>query len=429
MRQTVTDVGLIGEAPAPMAAHARIRILPRGWSWPAAMIILASVALAGCGPASAAGGASTARGKPGGATSAAAPAAAAAPQFTITPAASAANVSPRDAVTVRINSATLSDVTVASPGGRPVNGAMSGDHGSWMSSEPLGYGKTYTVTANAAAKSGGAPLTTTSTFTTATPRAQVYPQMNPLDGQVVGVGQPIAIYFDRTITDRKAAEAAITVHTSPAVSGAFYWFSAKEVHWRPENYWAAGTQVSVDLGVYGRDLGGGVYGKQDRSVHFSVGDALVAEADGASHQMTVKINGQLVRTMPIAMGRPSRPSNSGVHVVTEKFASMIMDSSTFGLPVDAPGGYRVPVAFATRISNDGEFVHSAPWSVGDQGRRNVSHGCVNVSPANAQWFFNLVKKGDVVVLTNTGGPVLQSWDGFGDWNVPWPEWTAGGPGA
>lgn len=31
-----------------------------------------------------------------------------------------------------------------------------------------------------------------------------------------------------------------------------------------------------------------------------------------------------------------------------------------------------------------EFVHAAPWSVAQQGSSNVSHGCINLSPDNAQ---------------------------------------------
>jgi lipoprotein-anchoring transpeptidase ErfK/SrfK len=140
--------------------------------------------------------------------------------------------------------------------------------------------------------------------------------------------------------------------------------------------------------------------------------------------MTVKVNGQVVRTMPISMGQPRFPSNTGTYVVTEKRAHMVMDSTTYGLALDQ-GGYQTPVDWATRISNGGIFVHSAPWSVAQQGNSNVSHGCVNVSPENARWFFDLAKKGDVVIATNTGGPPLESWDGFGDWQGPGPAWLAG----
>ena len=53
-----------------------------------------------------------------------------------------------------------------------------------------------------------------------------------------------------------------------------------------------------------------------------------------------------------------------------------------------PGYYKETVQLDARISNDGEFVHAAPWSDAQQGHSNVSHGCVNLSPANAQWFYD-----------------------------------------
>jgi lipoprotein-anchoring transpeptidase ErfK/SrfK len=243
---------------------------------------------------------------------------------------------------------------------------------------------------------------------------------------VVGVGQPIAVYFDESIRNKTLAEQSIAITTTPPVEGAFYWFSDKEVHWRPMNFWRAGTKVVVDIKVYGKDLGNGIFGQEDRHVAFNVGDAVIAEADGATHQMVVKINDVVAKQMPVSLGKPKAPSSNGVHVVTERFPKKIMDSSSYGVPVDSPDGYRTEVDWAVRISNGGAFVHSAPWSIADQGRRNVSHGCINASPENAKWFFDTVKKGDVVIIHNSGGPDLQSWDGFGDWQIPWAQWVAGG---
>jgi lipoprotein-anchoring transpeptidase ErfK/SrfK len=276
------------------------------------------------------------------------------------------------------------------------------------------------------ADADGRPGTVTSAFTTVKPRTLTFASMNPLDGQVVGVGQPVAVYFDEPIKDKKAAEQSIAITATPKVAGAFYWFSDTEVHWRPEGYWRAGTKVVTDIRIYGKDLGNGIFGEEDRHISFSIGDSVIAEADGASHQMVVKINGAVARQMPVSLGKPKAPSSNGVHVVTERHPTKIMDSSSYGVPVDSPDGYRTEVNWAVRISNGGEFVHSAPWSVADQGRRNVSHGCVNASPDNAKWFFDTVKKGDIVIIANSGGPTLKSWDGFGDWQIPWTQWVAGG---
>lgn len=346
-------------------------------------------------------------------------------QLSITPADQATGVSPVEPVRVTATEGTLTEVAMTNPANRLVAGELGGDRKSWTSGEPLGYGRTYKIVVTGSGPDGTA-TTVTSSFTTLQPRAVTFASMNPLQGQVVGVGQPIAVYFDEPIGNKELAEQSISISTTPKVDGAFYWFSDREVHWRPQEFWRAGTQVVADIKIYGRDLGNGVYGEEDRRISFSIGDAVVAEADGASHKMVVKINGVVAREMPVSLGKPAAPSSDGVHVVTELHPKKLMDSSTYGVPVDSPEGYRTEVEWAVRISNGGEFVHSAPWSVRDQGHRNVSHGCINASPEHAKWFFDTVKKGDVVIIRNSGGPVLKSWDGFGDWQIPWPQWQAGG---
>ncbi len=344
--------------------------------------------------------------------------------ISVDPVAGAVDVQPLAPITVTVTDGLLDTVTMTNPEGEPVAGELAADRTRWTASEPLGYGKAYSITATATGKNKK-PVTTTSGFTTLTPVATAYPSMNPVDGQTVGVGQPLAIYFDQEIQNKQAAEDAITVTTTPAVEGAFYWFTDSEVHWRPEDFWAPGTTIDLDIALYGKDLGDGVYGQEDRSARFTIGDAVIATADGATHQMTVEINGEVVRTMPASLGRPEFPSNNGTHVVTEQHQTKIMDSTTYGLSLEN-GGYVTKVNWATRISNGGEFVHAAPWSVGDQGDRNVSHGCINLSTENARWFFDTVKKGDVVIITNSGGPELRAYDGFGDWQIPWDQWLTGG---
>ena len=335
----------------------------------------------------------------------------------------ATGLSPVTTVTVSVAKGKLKHVSVTDPNGDAVPGQLDPDGTSWKTTKPLDYGKTYTISVYAIGDDNRS-VSHTSTFSTIQPRTLTYPSINPLDGETVGVGMPLAIYFDEPITDRQAAEHAITVTTTPPVYGAFYWFSKKEVHWRPREFWQPGTRVTVEIRDYGTDFGNGVYGQEDRISHFTIGDSIIARADGATHQMTVDINGQTVRTMPISMGSKEFASANGVHVVTERNATTVMDSTTFGLALDA-GGYIAKVQWATRISNGGEFVHAAPWSVAQQGRSNVSHGCINLSPQNAKWFFDTVKKGDVVINTNTGGPQLKPWDGFGDWQIPWDQWVSG----
>lgn len=336
----------------------------------------------------------------------------------------AVDVSPIAPITVSVTNGTLADVSMVNPAGEQVDGKLGPDGRSWSVAEPLGYGKTYTVTSTATSRSGE-PVHRTTSFTTVEPQTLAYPSMNPLDGQTIGVGHPIAIYFGDPIENKELAEKSITVKTEPEVEGAFYWFSDSEVHWRPKEFWPAGTTITLDINIYGKHFGNGVYGETDRTATFTVGDSVIAYADAATHRMTVEINGEVVRTMPISMGRPEFPSNNGTHVVTEQHRTYEMDSSTYGLDPDE-GGYVTTVEYASRISNGGEFVHAAPWSVGAQGERNVSHGCINLSTENARWFYNTFDKGDVVVQTNTGGPQLQPWDGFGDWQLSWNEWLTGG---
>ena len=239
------------------------------------------------------------------------------------------------------------------------------------------------------------------------------PYAMPHDGEVVGVGEPVAIRFDENIANRDAAEKAIVVTTDPPVEGAFYWLNKREVRWRPEHFWKPGTAVNVAVNTYGVDLGDGVFGEDNLRTHFTIGDEVIATADDTTKMVTVRVNGEVVKTMPTSMGKDSTPTASGIYIVGERFAHMIMDSSTYGVPVNSPNGYRTEVDFATQMSYSGVFVHSAPWSVGAQGHTNTSHGCLNVSPSNAQWFFDHTKRGDIVQVRQYPRPAAvgdrRSW--------------------
>ena len=300
---------------------------------------------------------------------------------------------------------------------------MSADGLTWSLAEELGYGRTYSVSATAV-DAAGQPSTQTYEFTTLTPDDKTLATAFPTDGMTVGVGQPIAIFFDEPIADKAAVQQMITVTTSTPVEGAFYWLNDKEVHWRPREYWPAHTHVDVAVMIYGKDTGNGVYGQQDKTFSFDIGASKIAYIDDDVHTMVIKVDGADVATVPVSLGRNKYPTYNGIHVVAEKYESKIMDSSTWGLV--GTGAYRTEVFWATRISSSGEFVHAAPWSVGSQGYENVSHGCVNVSTDWAKWFYDNFTYGDIVQIYNTVGPPLQVWDGYGDWNVPWDEYAQGG---
>ena len=230
------------------------------------------------------------------------------------------------------------------------------------------------------------------------------PTFNPVNGSMVGVAKPIYINFARPIADRAMAEQAIHISSVPPVPGRFYWTSDSQVRWRPQDFWPANTVVNIDAG--------------GAKSSFRTGDSLVATIDHSTHQMQVMRNGKLEKTIPVSMGMAAggHTTPNGTYYVLEKFPDIVMDSSTYGVPVNSAQGYKVHVQLAVRIDNSGNFVHSAPWSVGDQGVRNVSHGCINISPDNAKWFYDNFGSGDPVVVKNSKGIYNQP-DGASDWQM------------
>lgn len=325
-------------------------------------------------------------------------------------------------ITVSVAEGTLDAVRMTNPAGEEIPGTLAEDRRTWTVATELAYGRTYTLTSTATNVAGVAADTVTS-FTTVEPNNLTLASIFPRTGDTVGVAQPIDITFDEPIVDKAAAEAAITITTTPAQEGGFRWVTDEEVHWRPREFWQAGTAVQVDVKTYGRNLGDGLYGQEDSAAGFTIGRSMIFEVDDRAHQMLVKQDGQLVMTIPVSLGRDKWPTYNGVHVVAERYDKKIMDSSTWGLT--GTGAYRTEVEWATRISSSGEFVHSAPWSVEEQGVENVSHGCINVSPEHAKWFYDTALRGDPVIITNTKGPNLELWDGYGDWQLPFEQYVGG----
>jgi lipoprotein-anchoring transpeptidase ErfK/SrfK len=230
------------------------------------------------------------------------------------------------------------------------------------------------------------------------------PSFNPTNGSMVGVAKPIIINFQRPIADRPMAEQAIHISSTPPVPGKFYWMSDTQVRWRPLDFWPKGTSVLIDA--------------SGAKSTFRTGESLVATIDDKTHQMTVTRNGTVEKTFPVSMGKPDgkHETKNGTYYVLEKFADIVMDSATYGVPTNSPEGYKLKVQDAVRIDNLGTFVHSAPWSTGDQGKRNVSHGCINLSPANAQWFYDNFGSGDPIVIKNSVG-TYNKLDGGSDWQI------------
>jgi lipoprotein-anchoring transpeptidase ErfK/SrfK len=232
----------------------------------------------------------------------------------------------------------------------------------------------------------------------------VPPTFNPVNGSTVGVGEPIIINFARPIADKPMAEQAIHVSSNPPVSGKFYWLTPSQVRWRPLSFWPAHTAVHVDAA-----------GTQN---NFVTGDSLIATADDATHTLTVSRNGTVEQTFPMSMGMAAggHQTPNGTYYVLDKKAKVVMDSSTYGVPVNSTYGYKVDVQDAVQFDNSGDYVHSAPWSVSDQGKRDVSHGCINISPSNARWFFTNFGAGDPIVVKNSVGTYSKN-DGSNDWQL------------
>jgi lipoprotein-anchoring transpeptidase ErfK/SrfK len=322
----------------------------------------------------------------------------------------------------------LSAVDVAGSGeAGALTGAIAGDGSAWTADERLEPGTTYTIKARVQGDDGEL-VTKRQRFTTQdlTLDQQTYASVAPLPGETVGVGMPVIVTFDIPVTDRASMERHMTVTSTPEQPGTWNWISDTVVHYRPKKYWKAGTTVDVDLDVNGVDAGNGIYGQEDREVEFQVGDAHIYQVDMKTHQMKVFSNGKLLRTIPITTGeQPKFTTRSGIKVIMEKYDSKRMNSETVGIPNDSADGYDIDnVQWAMRVTNSGEFVHAAPWSVGSQGHANVSHGCTGMSTSNADWLYHMSVRGDVVDYTGTDR-TIEPGNGYDDWNIPWAQYKQG----
>lgn len=344
----------------------------------------------------------------------------------VTPADGARAVRLDAPVTVRSNGPPLDTVSVSGPAGHPLAGSFTADRTSWVSSAPLAPAARYQVAARTAPGPGGtrAAASRTSAFTTLTPATSLKVSWEPVDGQVVGIGAPVTMQFTAPVPDRTAVQRRLLVRTRPAVDGAWHWFSDQEVRWRPPSYWQPGTKVHVEAKLAGYDGGNGLWGVKDRAMDFRVGDRRISHVDGQRHMMTVTRNGKVVRVIPVSLGRDQYPTMEGPHNVIETSPLVIMDSATVGIPQGSARYYREKVLWNVKFTSGGEYVHAAPWSVGSQGRVNVSHGCVNASPADAGWFFGFSRVGDIVQVTGTGRPPDTSQAG-NDWSIGWNTWRSG----
>lgn len=102
----------------------------------------------------------------------------------------------------------------------------------------------------------------------------------PTRGQVVGVAHPVVVTFSAPITNpanRHAAERAVEVKSTPAMTGKFEWLDNDVVQWVPDRFWPAHSTVELSVGSLSSD--------------FKTGPAVVGVASISQHTFTVSIDG------------------------------------------------------------------------------------------------------------------------------------------
>ncbi|WP_234478711.1 Ig-like domain-containing protein [Streptomyces sp. MBT65] len=322
----------------------------------------------------------------------------------------------------------LTEVTVKDADGTKVSGAITGGGASWTPATHLAAATKYTVHA-VAKDSDGRVAAEDSSFTTLTPKNTFVGYFTPEDGSTVGVGMPFSIRFTRGITHPEDVKKAISITTSPAVDVQGHWFGNDRLDFRPENYWKSGTKVTIKLNLDGVEGRSGVYGKQTKTVKFTIGRNQVSIVDAKKHTMKVTQDGKTIRTIPVTTGKPGYDTWNGQMVMSEKLTVTRMNGETVGYG----GEYDIKdVPHATRLTDSGTFVHGNYWGGGAFGNYNASHGCIGLQDVKggysksvpAAWFFNHSILGDVVVVKNSNDATVAPDNGLNGWNMSWAKWTA-----
>jgi lipoprotein-anchoring transpeptidase ErfK/SrfK len=345
---------------------------------------------------------------------------------TATPALNSGDLAPADPISISVAQGTIDSLTMTKPDGTPVNGALSTDHTSWTLGEPLAFGATYTVTGTATGTdSRQVPIS--GTYSTVSADVQVKNTIYPTDAMTVGVAAPIMVSFGAEPADKAAIAKRVTITTDPVVEGAWAWVKHDDDRWaldyRTKGYWPTGTKVHVEAKLYGVKVADGAYGRADVTSDFTIGRNQVVKADVNSHELVVTQDGQVTATYPASYGRgdvtgdPNLVTRSGIHVVNEFYETKYMSNPRYGYS-------NVPEKWAVRISDNGEFIHANPASSGAQGNSNVTHGCVNLSLADAQAYYNSAIWGDPVEVTGTDVQLSADDGDIYDWAMSWDQWMS-----
>ena len=309
--------------------------------------------------------------------------------------------------------------------GRTVKGTVPGkvskDRVTWTAADRLEPAATYRLSMTGKNPEGQS-RTVTHTFATEklTLDEQTWPTLYPLRGSKVGIGMPVVLTFDVPVKDKKEFQKYLEVTSSPAQTGTWRWFSDTQVRFRPARYWKPGTRVTVRANLNGVKAGGGVYGQKSAATSFRVGRSLVTRINLASDVAKVYRNGKLVRTIYVSGGKPGWETRSGIKLIMAKQTNKKMTNEMIGAKED----YSLVARHALRITNSGEFLHSAPWNTAHFGRRNASHGCTGMSNGSAAWLYSNTLIGDPVVTTGSNRRV-EDGNGYSDWNLSYAQYKKG----
>lgn len=328
-------------------------------------------------------------------------------------------------VTAQGEDGRITDVTATDELGRYVAGELSADGARWHSTAPLAAGAHYSVRVSTEDEEGSPGRKVMAFDTTeAAKKKQLKVTFGP-DAGKYGVGQPVTAKLSAPVKGKEAraiVERALRVQSMPATEGAWYWVDSETLHYRPKEYWPANATINVSSNLEGIKVNDKLWGGEAKPLKLTTGDKIVAVTDASSHWMTVYRNGEEINSIPVTTGKPGYSTRNGVKVVLGKEYVVRMTSASIG----ASDFYDKQVYYATRVTDSGEYVHAAPWSVGSQGYDNTSHGCTGMSTGNAAWFYETVRQGDIVSVVNSYGEDMDPFgNGFGDWNLGWKKWRAG----
>ncbi|MFG3642194.1 Ig-like domain-containing protein [Micromonospora sp. NPDC047762] len=394
-----------------------------------ALTLAAALALTGCGgdgkKPEFVGGASPDVSATPGSAAPSTPSTPSGPALTLSPANGTKNRPVSTEISAKLpDGGKVSAVTLTADGGGSIEGKLRSDGSSWVPSAPLKWGTRYTATVTASASDGTSSQGTSSFTTMAKPKSTIGSGLYLFDDKSYGVAMPVVTEFHPGIPkkDRAAVQKRMFVRTDPPQPGAWHWVSSgTQAYYRAPEYWKPGTTIAVRIALAGMPLSNGRYGDIDRKATAKIGRSFEMKVDNANKKMTVFENGTPVRTIPVSLGKKSTPSSSGTMVVMEKKEATVFDTRD---DPDPANRYVTDIQFAQRLTWGGEYIHAAPWSEHVQGRQNVSHGCVNVSMANARWLFDKTRIGDPITIKGTERRVAAG-NGWTAWSLSWSEFIKG----